>query len=96
LEFLTVFKYYLSFRIFEQVALALKTELALKFFKPAGDGLAASPNTPSPTPVDIEIQHAQTIAHVIQSAKQLAECWMQCEGTTNLYTLLCTTGRFKL
>jgi len=38
LEFLTVFKYFLSFRIFEQVELALKTELALKFFKPVGEG----------------------------------------------------------
>jgi len=28
--------YFLSFRIFEQLALALKTEFALKFFKPGG------------------------------------------------------------
>jgi len=36
----TVFKYFLSFRIFEQLVLALKTEFALKFFKP---GEAAAP-----------------------------------------------------
>ena len=32
-EFTVVNIYFLSFRIFEQLALALKTELALKFFK---------------------------------------------------------------
>jgi len=36
LKFLTVLKYFLSFRNFEQLALALKTEFALKFFKPGG------------------------------------------------------------
>ena len=32
LKFLTVFKCFLSFRIFEQLALALKNRVALKFF----------------------------------------------------------------
>ena len=35
---------FLSFRIFEQLALALKTEFALKIFKP---GEAAAPPTPA-------------------------------------------------
>ena len=35
--------YFLSFRIFEQLALALKTEFALKIFKPGG---AAAPPDP--------------------------------------------------
>jgi len=35
--------YFLSFRILEQLALALKTEFALKFFKP---GRAADPPDP--------------------------------------------------
>jgi len=35
LEF-TVLKYFSSFRIFQQVALALKTLFALKYFKPGG------------------------------------------------------------
>jgi len=34
LEFFTVLQYFLSFRIFEQLALALKTVFALKIFKP--------------------------------------------------------------
>jgi len=37
--------YHLSFRIFEQLALALKTEFSLKFFKP---GEAAAPTDPPP------------------------------------------------
>jgi len=41
----TVLKYFLSFRIFEQVALALKTKFALKFFKTGG---AAAPHNPPP------------------------------------------------
>jgi len=45
LEFFTVFNYFLSFKIFEQLALALKTEFALKFFKPGG---AAAPLDPPP------------------------------------------------
>jgi len=36
LKFFTVLKYFLSFRIFEQLALALKTEFALKRLKPEG------------------------------------------------------------
>jgi len=36
-------KYCLPFRTFEQLALALKTEFALIFFKPGG---AAAPPTP--------------------------------------------------
>jgi len=36
LKFFTVLKYFSSFRIFEQVALALKTKFTLKFFKPVG------------------------------------------------------------
>jgi len=36
LEFFTVLKYFVPFWIFEQLALALKTEFALKFFKPGG------------------------------------------------------------
>jgi len=32
----TILKYFLSFRIFEQLALALKTKFALKFFKIGG------------------------------------------------------------
>jgi len=42
LKFFTVLKYFLSFRIFEQLALALKTEFALKLFKRRG-GAVASP-----------------------------------------------------
>ena len=38
LEFFTVLKYILLFRIFEELAVALKTEFALKFFKPGGGG----------------------------------------------------------
>jgi len=34
LKFFTILKYSLSFRIFEQLALALKTEFGLKMFKP--------------------------------------------------------------
>ena len=48
-EFFTEFKYFLSFRIFEQVALALKTEFALKFFKPGGR--PPPPNPPPRTPM---------------------------------------------
>jgi len=40
----------LSFRIFEQLALALKTEFALKFFK-TGGAAAPPPRTPMPTHV---------------------------------------------
>jgi len=36
MTFFTVLQYFLSFRIFEQLALALKTDLALEFFKPRG------------------------------------------------------------
>jgi len=39
----TVLKYFLSFRIFEQLALALKTEFALKFFKTVGSGRSSPP-----------------------------------------------------
>jgi len=35
-KFFTVLKYFSSFRIFEQVALSLKTEFSLKFFIPGG------------------------------------------------------------
>jgi len=38
-------KYYLSFRTFEQLALALKTEFGLIFIKPGG---AAAPHPPRP------------------------------------------------
>ena len=44
LEFFTVLKYILLFRIFEELAVALKTEFALKFFKPGG---AAPPRPPA-------------------------------------------------
>ena len=44
-EFFTVLKYILLFRIFEQLAVALKTEFALKIFKP---GVAAAPPDPPP------------------------------------------------
>jgi len=37
--------YFLSSRTFEQLALALKTEFALKFFKPGG-AVAPPPRTP--------------------------------------------------
>jgi len=36
-------KYFLSFRNFEQLALALKTEFALKFFKLGGGSPPSSP-----------------------------------------------------
>jgi len=36
LKFFTVLKYFLSFRIFENFALALKGEFILKFFTPGG------------------------------------------------------------
>jgi len=42
LKSFTVLKYFLSFWILEQLSLALKTEFALKFFKP-GWGAAALP-----------------------------------------------------
>ena len=42
-KFFTVLKYFLPFRIFEQLALALKTEFALKIFK---TGEAAAPPRP--------------------------------------------------
>jgi len=45
LKLFTVLKYFLSFRIFEQLALALKTEFALKIFKPVG-AAAPLPRTP--------------------------------------------------
>ena len=54
LEFFNVFKYFLSFRIFEQLALALKTEFALKFFNPGVGGLPP-PDTPSRTPMSLDI-----------------------------------------
>jgi len=41
--------YFLLFKIFEQLALALKTECVLKIFKPGG--ASASPDPPSRTPV---------------------------------------------
>ena len=44
-EFTVLNVYFLSFRIFEQIALALKTEVALKFFKTRG---AASPPPRTP------------------------------------------------
>jgi len=42
LKFFTRLKYFLSFRIFEQLALALKTEFALKLFKLGGGSPPAS------------------------------------------------------
>ena len=36
LKFFTVLKYFVALWIFEQLALALKTEFALKIFKPGG------------------------------------------------------------
>ena len=50
LEFFTVLKYLLSFGIFEQIVLALKTEFALKFFKP-GEGGRPAPDPPARTPM---------------------------------------------
>jgi len=41
--------YFLLFKIFQQLALALKTELALEFFKPGG--AAAPPDPPPRTPM---------------------------------------------
>jgi len=35
--------HFLSFRIFEQLALALKTEFALKFFNPGGTAVPPTP-----------------------------------------------------
>jgi len=46
--------YFLLFKIFEQLALALKTEFALKIFK-AG-GAAASPDPPPRTPMLIIVR----------------------------------------
>ena len=48
LKIFTVFKYFLSFRIFGQLALALKTEFAIKFFKP--------PPPPTPRLVRLRVQ----------------------------------------
>jgi len=45
LECFIVLKYYLSFRIIEQLALALKIEFVLKIFKPGDGRLPASPPT---------------------------------------------------
>jgi len=42
LKVFTVLKYFLLFRNFEQLALALKTEFALKFFKSGGGSPPAS------------------------------------------------------
>jgi len=39
-------KYFLLFRTFEQLALALKTEFALIFFKPGGGAADPPPRTP--------------------------------------------------
>jgi len=36
MEFLTVLKCFLSFSVFEKLAVALQTEFALKIFKPGG------------------------------------------------------------
>jgi len=44
LKFFSVLKYILSFRIFERLALALKTEFILNFFKPGGG--SPPPRTP--------------------------------------------------
>jgi len=43
-EFTVLNIYFLSFKIFEQLALALKTEVALKIFKPGG---AVGPRPPA-------------------------------------------------
>ena len=45
-EFTVLNIYFLSFRIFEQLALALKTEVALKFFKTGGGRPSPLPPTP--------------------------------------------------
>jgi len=45
-EFFTAIKYFLSCRTFEQLALALKTEFALIFFKPGEGGRPPPPCTP--------------------------------------------------
>jgi len=49
LKLFTVLKYILLFRIFEELAVALKTEFALKFFNPGG--AAALPAPPPRTPM---------------------------------------------
>jgi len=51
LKFFTVLRYFLSFGIFEQLALALKAEFALQFFKTGG--AASPPDTPPRTPMII-------------------------------------------
>jgi len=49
-EFTVLNIYFLSFRIFDQLALALKTEFALKIFKPGGMlPPAPTPHTPMAT-----------------------------------------------
>jgi len=62
MEFFTVLKYILLFRIFEELAVALKTEFALKIFKPggAGGGGRAPPRTPMPVSFDqVHLKHDQ-------------------------------------
>ena len=53
LKFFTVLKYFLPFRIFEQLALALKTEFALNIFK-TGEA-AATPDPPSRAPTRLTL-----------------------------------------